>query len=464
MIISTIYFFIIFYSKFAIKSPAELVYTKDNGEKALRYHYKQGVVYVRINKEQWSWIFYDWANSAYGIIVTTAVLPVYFKSIAQTQHVSAAGSTAIWGYANSFSTLLVSLLAPFLGALADYPNFKKKMLNIFCWLGIIMTFGLAAVPTQQWQLLLVVYIFSAIGYSASNLYYDSFLIDVADDQEMNRISTHGYAYGYLGGVIAFLFFLILQLTNGFGRLDGAGIARWSFVIAAVWWIIFYLPLQKNVQQRYFVTDNAAPLKDSFKRVIQTVRHIKQYKQVAWFLVAYFFYIDGVDTIFTMATAIGMDIGVQTNELMIVMLVVQLVAFPFSILFGWLADKTSTRKGILLGIVVYFIICLYALNLKTSFDFWVLALLVGTSQGGLQALSRSYFGKIIPKESGSEFYGFLNILGKFSAVMGPFIVAIVTQLTGKSTIGAASISLLFLIGLIIFIRLPKITTEKVLDIN
>ena len=416
---------------------------------------------MRINKEQWSWIFYDWANSAYGIIVTTAVLPVYFKSIAQTQHVSAASSTAIWGYANSFSTLLVSLLAPILGALADYPHFKKKMLNIFCWLGIIMTFALAIVPANQWQLLLVIYIFSAIGYSASNLYYDSFLIDVANDKEMNRISTHGYAYGYLGGVIAFMFFLVLQLTNGFGKLDGTGIARWSFVIAAVWWIIFYLPLQKNVHQKFSVASNSAPLTDSFKRVFQTLQHIKQYKRVAWFLVAYFFYIDGVDTIFTMATAIGMDIGVKTNELMIVMLVVQLVAFPFSIFFGWLADKTSTRKGILLGISVYFIICLYALNLKTSRDFWILALLVGTSQGGLQALSRSYFGKLIPKESGSEFYGFYNILGKFSAVMGPFIVAIVTQMTGQSTIGAASISILFLIGLVVFAILPKIAakTEK-----
>ncbi len=172
------------------------------------------------------------------------------------------------------------------------------------------------------------------------------------------------------------------------------------------------------------------------------------------LSSYFIYIDGVDTIFTMATAIGMDIGIKTSELMIVMLVVQLIAVPFSILFGWFADKTSTRKGILLGIVVYLLICLYALNLKSSFDFWILAILVGTSQGGLQALSRSYFGKIIPKESGSEFYGFYNILGKFSAVMGPFIVAIVTQLTGKSTIGAASLSALFLVGLVIFAILPR----------
>lgn len=401
---------------------------------------------------------YDWTNSAYGIIVTTAVLPIYFKSLASNDNISAASSTAYWGYANSFSTLLVSLLAPFLGALADYPHFKKKMLSIFCWLGIVTTIGLAFVPSTQWQWLLIAYIFSAIGYSVSNLFYDSFLTDVADDEQMNKISTYGYAYGYLGGVIAFISFLILELTNGFGNLDGTGIARWSFIIAAIWWFIFYLPLQKNVKQKYSLKKSESPILGSFRRVFQTIRHVKQYKKVAWFLVAYFFYIDGVDTIFTMATAIGMDIGIKTTELMIVMLVVQLIAVPFSIFFGFIADKTSTRKGILLGIFVYLLICLYALRLHTNIDFWILAILVGTSQGGLQALSRSYFGKIIPKESGSEFYGFYNILGKFSAVVGPFIVAVVTQLTGKSTIGAASLSVLFLIGLIIFTILPKISRE------
>lgn len=413
---------------------------------------------MKINKKQWSWILYDWANSSYGIIVTTAVLPVYFKKIAQGDGISAASSTAYWGYANSFGTLLVSILAPLLGALADYPNFKKRLLNGFCWLGIVATLGLALVPPKLWGMLLIVYIISAIGYSASNLFYDSFLTDVADNEDMNRISTHGYAYGYLGGVIAFMLFLVLQLTDGFGVLDGYGIAKWSFVIAAVWWFLFAIPLQKNVHQKYSVAPTSSPLAGSFKRVFQTIKHISKYKQVAWFLVAYFFYIDGVDTIFTMATSIGMDIGVQTNELMIVLLVVQLIAFPFSIFFGWFADKTSTRKGILLGIAVYFFICLYALNLKNSFDFWVLAIMVGTSQGGLQALSRSYFGKIIPKDSGSEFFGFYNILGKFSAVMGPFIVGIVTQMTGKSTIGAASLSALFLVGLVVFLIIPRLSTN------
>jgi len=414
---------------------------------------------MKFNKPQWSWIFYDWANSGYGIIVTTAVLPVYFKAIAQSNGVSAANATAYWGYANSIGTLLVSILAPVLGALADYPKAKKRMLNIFSMVGMLMTLGLSIAPTSAWKLLLGIYILSIIGYSGGNLFYDSFLTDVATDQEMDRISSYGYGFGYLGGVLAFILFLVLQLTSGFGQLSSYGVARWSFVLAAAWWIIFYIPLLKNVRQVYALKPNAHPVTSSFKRVWSTLKHIKKYRAAAWFLVAYFFYIDGVDTIFTMATSIGMDMGITTTTLMLVLLVVQLVAFPFSILYGWIARKTSTRTGILIGIVIYLGICLYALRLESVTDFWILAVLVGTSQGGIQALSRSYFGRLIPKQSGSEFFGFYNILGKFSAVMGPVLVGIVTQMTGKSTIGAASLSVLFLIGLVIFLALPHLSEKR-----
>ncbi|MFC6202891.1 MFS transporter [Lactiplantibacillus nangangensis] len=414
---------------------------------------------MKFNKPQWSWIFYDWANSGYGIIVTTAVLPVYFKAIAQSNGVSAANATAYWGYANSIGTLLVSILAPVLGALADYPKAKKRMLNIFSMVGMLMTLGLSLAPTSAWKWLLGIYILSIIGYSGGNLFYDSFLTDVATDQEMDRISSYGYGFGYLGGVLAFILFLVLQLTSGFGQLSSYGVARWSFVLAAVWWIIFYIPLLKNVRQVYALKPNAHPVASSFKRVWSTLKHIKKYQAAAWFLVAYFFYIDGVDTIFTMATSIGMDMGITTTTLMLVLLVVQLVAFPFSILYGWIARKTSTRTGILIGIVIYLGICLYALRLESVTDFWILAVLVGTSQGGIQALSRSYFGRLIPKQSGSEFFGFYNILGKFSAVMGPVLVGIVTQMTGKSTIGAASLSVLFLIGLVIFLALPHLSEKR-----
>ncbi|WP_288658939.1 MFS transporter [uncultured Limosilactobacillus sp.] len=383
---------------------------------------------MRINKQQWQWIFYDWANSGYGILVVTAVLPVYFKAVAEQAGISAANSTAYWGYANSFGTLVVSLLAPLLGALADYPNAKRRWLNVFTWPEIILTLGLALLPAQQWQWLLFLYVLTIIGYSGGNLFYDSFLTDVAPDGQMDLVSSAGYGMGYLGGVIAFIVFRAAQLTHGFnGLLSAYGIAKFSFIIAAIWWVIFGWPLLAHGRQRYSVDAVANPLQDSFHRLAQTFHHIRRYRQITWFLVAYFFYIDGVDTIFTMATAIGKDMGVETTMLMMVLLVVQLIAFPFSLLYGWLAKKTSNRT----------------------------AILVGTSQGGLQVLSRSYFGQLIPKDSSSEFFGFYNILGKFSAILGPVVVGLVTQWTGHSTIGAASLSILFVIGLIIFLLLPRL---------
>ncbi|MBC8743704.1 MFS transporter [Lactobacillus sp. Marseille-P7033] len=406
---------------------------------------------MKFTKQQWQWILYDWANSGYGILVVTAVLPVYFKA-----GVKAADSTALWGYANSFGTLVISLLAPLLGALADYPHAKKRWLNFFTWLGITLTIGLALVPIKHWQLLLVVYIGSIIGYSGGNLFYDSFLTDVANNDRMDRVSSTGYSMGYLGGVVVFIIFLAAELTDGFnGLLTSYGVARFSFILAAIWWIIFGWPLLKDGRQHYSVENAPNPFIDSLRRLRKTLYHINQYKQLTWFLVAYFFYIDGVDTIFTMATVIGKDLGIKTAMLMVVLLVVQLIAVPFSILYGWLADKFSTRRIIILGIVIYFFICIYALRLQTLTDFWILAILVGTSQGGLQALSRSYFGRLVPKNDSSEFFGFYNILGKFSAILGPFIVGIVTQWTGKSTVGAASLSILFAIGFVIF----TITSSK-----
>lgn len=414
---------------------------------------------MKLTKEQWSWVFYDWANSGYGIIVTTAVLPIYFKGVAESSGVAAANATAYWGYANSFGTLLVAILAPFLGALADYQGFKKRLMVGFASLGMVMTLGLALLPSSQWQWLLVIYILSILGYSGGNLFYDSFLTDVSDNRQMDHLSSVGYGFGYLGGVLAFLLFMVLEFTNGFGQLSSLGVARWGFALAAVWWLVFYVPFQRNVHQRHALDVTAAPLRQSWRRVWQTILHLRQHKYLAWFLVAYFCYIDGVDTIFTMATSIGLDIGINSTTLIMVLLVVQLVAFPFSIFYGWLAGKTSTRTGILIAIVVYLLICLDALNLKTTTDFWILAVLVGTSQGGIQALSRSYFGRLVPKERSSEFFGFYNILGKFSAVLGPVLVGVVTQMTGQSRIGAASLSILFVLGLIIFLSIPRTAVDK-----
>lgn len=331
---------------------------------------------MKFNKQQWEWIFYDWANSGYAMLVTTAVFPIYFKVVALQGGISSADSTAYWGYANSFSTLIIALLAPLLGALADYPHAKRRWLNIFTWLGIVTAMILGSLPangTMAWLWLIIVYVISNMGYSGSNLFYDSFLTDVADDEQMDEVSSAGFGFGYLGGVLSFAVFLVAELTNGFGILDGNGVARFSFWLSAGWWLLFAWPLMKNGQQRYGVPDTENRIANSWQRVLQTLRHINHYRQAFWFLVAYFFFIDGVDTIVTMATVIGEDLGIKTTTLMIVMLVVQLIAAPFSMLYAWLAKKTSTRRALLLSIIVYMLICLYALKLKSAADFWVLAI-------------------------------------------------------------------------------------------
>lgn len=415
---------------------------------------------MKFNRQQWSWVFYDWANSGYGILVTTAVLPVYFKAMAQANGVSAANSTAFWGYANSLGTLIVSLLAPLLGTLADYPHAKRRWLNYFTWPGIILTLLLAFVPTNKWFLLLIVYIAASIGYSGGNLFYDSFLTDVANDNQMDMVSSTGYSMGYLGGVIAFVIFLIPELTHGLGGLmSSTVIAKFSFILAAIWWALFAWPLLRHGKQRYSVSANPHPFKNSLHRLWDTIIHLKQYQRVVWFLVAYFFYIDGVDTIFTMATSIGKDLGIKTTMLMVVLLVVQLIAVPCSLLYGWLAQKIGTGHALAVGIIVYLIICLDVLQLKTLANFWFLAVLIGTSQGGIQALSRSYFGTLIPKEASNEFFGFYNILGKFSAIIGPVLVGVVTQATGQSTLGASSLGILFTIGLLIFALVSRKINQR-----
>lgn len=417
---------------------------------------------MKFNKQQWEWIFYDWANSGYAMLITTAVFPIYFKAVALQGGISSADSTAYWGYANSFSTLIIALLAPLLGALADYPHAKRRWLNIFTWLGIVTAMILGSLPangTLAWLWLIIVYVISNMGYSGSNLFYDSFLTDVADDEQMDEISSAGFGFGYLGGVLSFAVFLVAELTNGFSILDGNGVARFSFWLSAGWWLLFAWPLMKNGQQRYGVPDTENRIANSWQRVLQTLRHINHYRQAFWFLVAYFFFIDGVDTIVTMAMVIGEDLGIKTTTLMIVMLIVQLIAAPFSMLYAWLAKKTSTRRALLLSIIVYMLICLYALKLKSAADFWVLAILVGTSQGGIQALSRSYFGRLIPKSDSSEFFDFYNILGKFSAILGPVLVGLATQWTGNSRWGIFSLVILFVIGLVIFLILPRLNDVK-----
>lgn len=397
--------------------------------------------YTKIEK---SWILQDWANSAYSIMITTAVFPLFFKAVATGADVSAANSTAYLGYANSIGTLVVSMLAPILGAIADYKGYRNPMFTLATGLGIIATISFAFISDENWQLLLILYAFSSIGFSAANIFYDASLVDSTTPNRMDRISSAGYGWGYIGSSIPFVIFIIFQLT-GILPISQIALIKGGFVATALWWFVFTIPYWKNVKQKTYIEKQPHVIKNSFLRLWKTIKNVRQHRNVFLFLIAYFFYIDGVGTIFKMATSIGSDVGLSTNDLIIVMMITQLVAFPFSILYGILAGQFGNKKMIYVGIATYTFICIFALSLDSLLTFIVLAVLVGTAQGGVQSLSRSLFGQLIPKENANEFFGFYNIFGKFAAVIGPLLVGITSQITGNSLNGVFALIILFIIG-------------------
>ncbi|MBU4315748.1 MAG: MFS transporter [Proteobacteria bacterium] len=399
-----------------------------------------------------SWILYDVANSAFVLVIITTVMPIFFKDVA-SQGVSSAVSTANWGFANSAASLILAILAPILGTLADYRNFKKRFWAFFIGLGVFFTLSLTAVSPGRWLLCLLLFILARVGFAGANIFYDSFITDITTKDRMDWVSALGYGWGYIGSVIPFLAVIGLLVR---GQSGGGGMAlgpmRLGFVIVAVWWAVFSIPMMKNVHQVHFIPKAGHLIGESFRRLARTFTDIRKYRQAFLFLLAYFFYIDGVDTIITMATAYGRDIGLGVNMLLAAILMIQIVAFPMALLFGKLSQRFGAKNMIHAGIWVYGLITLLAfvlpflssLKAKTLL-FWGLAFLVASSQGGIQALSRSYFGRLIPPERSAEFFGFYNIFGKFAAITGPFLMAVISRFTGDSRYGILSILLLFILG-------------------
>lgn len=418
----------------------------------------------KFTKQENSWAMYDWGSSAYSIIITTAVFPIFYKSSATAAGVSAANSTAYLGYTIAIFTFILAMLGPILGSIADYRGMKKKFFTFFFVLGVVFTGLLAFIPFDNWMLLLICYTIAALGATGSNVFYDGFIVDVTTDKRMHEVSSRGYSLGYIGSTIPFLISIVIILLASSKVIPISSItaSRISFIITAIWWVVFSIPILKNVQQIHFIERDGNQITQSFKRLGKTFKEIKKYRALFLFLLAYFFYIDGVGTIINMSTAYGTDLGLDTNNLLIILFVTQVVAAPFAIIFGKLAGKFSEKKMLYVGIFIYIIVCTYAFFLKTVVDFWILAMLVATSQGGIQALSRSYFGKLIPKENSNEFFGFYNIFGKFASIMGPLLVALTTQLTGKSNYGVFSLIILFVIGIIILSRVPEPTPAVVVD--
>ncbi len=410
----------------------------------------------KFTKEEKSWAFYDWGSSAYSIIITTAVFPLYYKAAATKAGVELADSTAYLGYTIAIFTFILAMIGPILGTIADYQGLKKKFFTAFFLLGTVSTAALAFVPSDNWLLLLVCYTFAALGATGANVFYDAFIVDVTSAKRMNNVSAFGYGLGYIGSTIPFILSIavILLASNEVIPISTTNASRIAFLITAAWWAAFSIPMFKRVHQNYYIEREPSPIRQSMKRLGNTVRSIRQYRALFLFLLAYFFYIDGVGTIIALATSYGTDLGLSATSLLIVLFVTQVVAAPFAILYGRLSERFTGKKMLYVGICVYIVVCIYAFFLETITDFWILAMLVATSQGGIQALSRSYFAKLVPRENANEFFGFYNIFGKFAAILGPLLVGVTAQLTGNSSMGVFSLIILFVIGLFILSRVPE----------
>jgi len=410
----------------------------------------------RFTKAEKSWIMYDWANSIYATNIMAAIFPIYFAMQANET------GNKLYGFAVSAAALVVALLAPILGSIGDFSGMKKKLFAGFLVLGLVFTAVMAAF--EDWRLMLVGFILSRIGFSGSCLFYDSFLTDVTTPERMDRVSSWGYAMGYIGGsTIPFIISIAVMLLMNQSVLS----YKIAIMIVVVWWAVFSIPFLKNVKQQYSVEDAPQALaKEAFRNAWKTFKDILKDKKILFFIIAYFFYIDGVDTIISMATNYGETLGLGAIGMILALLVTQIVAVPFSILFGNLAKKVGAMKMIAIAVCVYFVITILgffmgfnieqaelsggdidaALKLSSTL-FWILATLVGTVQGGIQALSRSYFGQLIPPERSNEYYGFLDIFGKFSCVIGPALYAATYAATGRASLGILSIIVLFFGGMV-----------------
>ncbi len=407
------------------------------------------------NRQVFAWALYDWANSAFATTVMAGFFPVFFQKFWSTD-VSATATTSRLGVANSVAGLIIAILAPILGAIADRGGRRKQFLFAWTLLGVGATGALYFIGQGEWLWAAVLFVLGTLGFNGGVVFNDALLLDVAKPSEYDRVSAFGYALGYLGGGLLFLVnVMMVQKPEWFGLADAGQAVRASFVTVAIWWLLFTIPLMRRVveQQAGPRLGVGAAISVGFRELASTITHVRQYRTVVIFLIAYWFYIDGVNTIIKMAVAYGLSIGLDSGSLLLALLITQFVGFPAALLFGWLGDRIGPLRGILIGLAVYAGITVYAYFLDTETEFYALAIAVGLVQGGVQSLSRSLFGRLIPEGKNAEFFGFYNMMGKFATVLGPLLMAIVAATTDNARASIVSIILLFVIGGALLMRVP-----------
>jgi len=424
---------------------------------------------LSLTKLEKGWILYDIGNSAFILLVAT-LLPIYFNTLAEGAGISESDYLAYWGYAGSVATLLVAVIAPICGTLADQKGFKKPLFLLCLALGAL---GCAALGgAWSWLSFLVIFVVAKVGYSSSLVFYDSMLTEITTTERMDTVSSMGYAFGYIGSVIPFV--LCLGVVLGYELIGISQVTALiiAFVVTAAWWLLCSVPLVRNYRQSAYQNSQGNPVVDTFRQLWNTFREAKRQKHIFLYLLAFFFFIDGVYTIIDMATAYGKSLGLDTTGLLLALLVTQIVAFPCSILFGRLSAKYDSGMLIKVCIGCYTGITLFAVFLMSQWQFWVLAVLVGMFQGGIQALSRSYLGKIIPPERSGEYYGLMDICGKGASFVGTTMVAVVSQITDgwqinlfglsirNTGIAVGTLVLLFAIGFALFCKADKLVKQKV----
>ncbi len=399
------------------------------------------------NRPVFAWALYDWANSAFATTVMAGFFPVFFQKFWSTD-VTPTETTSRLGYGNAIAGLVIAVLAPVLGAIADRGGRRKQFMLVWTLLGVGATATLYLVAQGEWLPALTLFVLGTIGFNGGVVFNDSLLLDVAGPGELDRVSAFGYSMGYLGGGLLFLLNMIMVLhPEWFGPANATEAVQVAFLTVAVWWLLFTIPVMRRVReiQRGPHLAFGAALVTGFRELKNTIAHVRQYRVLVTFLVAYWFYIDGVNTIIKMAVNYGTALGLDTSKLLTALLVTQFVGFPSALLFGWLGGRIGPRRGILIGLGIYAAITVYAYFLDTVAEFFALAIAVGFVQGGVQSLSRSLFGRLVPEGKNAEFFGFFNMMGKFATVLGPLLIAVVAAVTHDERASIISLVLLFAVG-------------------